>query len=117
MHPDLRGEAAALDAVWERIGATVASLLTLNDDAQALAEATAFLSAFGHAVVGWIWLDKAVLCSDELAKAAVYGRDFYHGKLRACRWFFEAEVPRIPVWLAQVDRLSDTVTGMTVEQF
>ena len=117
IHPELRGEAAALGAVWERIGETVASLLTLNDDARALAEATAFLSAFGHAVIGWIWLDQAVLCSDELAKSAVYGRDFYHGKLRACRWFFEAEVPRIPVWLAQVDRLSDTVPGMTLEQF
>ena len=56
-HPALAGQAGQLQAAWDRIGATVEHLLRLNDDARALAHATAFLSAFGHAVVGWLWLE------------------------------------------------------------
>lgn len=109
--PELAAHTTALQATWDRIGATVDRLLTLNDDARALSHATAFLSAFGHAVVGWLWLDQAVLC------AAGEPEPFHLGKIRACRFFFETELPRVGLWLDQVDGLSDTAAEMPVEQF
>ena len=110
-HPALAGQAGQLQSAWNRIGATVDQLLGLNDDARALAHATAFLSAFGHAVVGWLWLDQAVLCTQA-------GDDAYSlGKVRACRFYFETELPRVGVWLDQVDSLSDAASDMPVEQF
>ncbi len=103
--------ADALEGTWKHVAGTVERLLTLNDDARALAHATAFLSAFGHAVVGWLWLDQAVLC------AAAEPDDYRLGKIRACRFFFETELPRVAVWLDQVDGLSDVAAGMPAEQF
>ena len=105
----LEDHADQLDAVWSRIGAVVDGLLGLNDDARALAHATAFLSAFGHAVVGWLWLDQVVLCSGEAP--------FYVGKRAACRFYFETELPRVHVWLDEVVRMSDAASGMLEEQF
>ena len=110
-HAELAGLAGQLQGVWDRIGDTVDRLLGLNDDAHALAHATAFLSAFGHAVVGWRWLDQARLC------ASASPDDYRLGKIRACRFFFETELPRVAVWLAQVDGLAGTAADMPVEQF
>ena len=107
----LGGLGRQLAACFERIGATVDRLLTLNDEARALAHATAFLSAFGHAVVGWLWLDQAVCCAAEPADA------YRLGKIRACRFFFETELPRVSLWLDEVDALSDAAADMPIEQF
>ncbi len=107
----LHDHAVALDAAWDRIGATADALLLLNDDARALAHATAFLSAFGHAVVGWLWLDQAALC------ASAPPDDYRLGKIRACRFFFETELPRVGLWLEEVGHLSDAAADMPVEQF
>jgi alkylation response protein AidB-like acyl-CoA dehydrogenase len=104
------GMAADLEAVWARIGDVVAGLLALNDDARAVAHGTAFLSAFGHAVVGWLWLDQAILCAG--------ARDAFEvGKVAACRFYFETELPRVGVWLEQVSGLSDVASGLAVEAF
>ncbi len=108
--PDLAHEADALQAAWDRIRQVVDGLLALNDDSRALAHATAFLSAFGHAVVGWLWLDQAVLCAPQASP-------FHGGKLAACRFFFETEMPRVAVWLDQVALLSATTVNIEVEAF
>ena len=105
----LQAHADQLEAAWARIGSVVHGLLGLNDDARALAHATAFLSAFGHAVVGWLWLDQALLCGGEAP--------FYAGKRAACRFFFETELPRVHIWLDEVTRMSDAASAMLEEQF
>ena len=110
-HAELASLADQLQSTWDHIATTVDRLLGLNEDARALAHATAFLSAFGHAVVAWLWLDQARLCADALPD------DYRLGKIRACRFFFETEFLRVPVWLAQVDQLADTAADMPVEQF
>jgi alkylation response protein AidB-like acyl-CoA dehydrogenase len=110
-HHALAHEADELQAAWDRIGQVVSHLLALNDDARALAHATAFLSAFGHAVVAWLWLDQAALC------AAAQDTPFHAGKIAACRFFFETELPRVGPWLDQVTSLSEIAAGMLVEQF
>ena len=107
--PALAAHADQLQAAWDRIGVVVDALLGLNNDARALAHATAFLSAFGHAVVGWLWLDQAVLCTSDDA--------FCAGKRAACRFYFETEMPRVGVWLDQVAGLSDVASEMLVEMF
>lgn len=110
-HAGLAGYGDQLQACFDRIGGTVGRLLTLNDDARALAHATAFLSAFGHAVVGWLWLDQAACCAEGEP-------DSYRlGKIRACRFYFEGELPRVGLWLDQVDGLSDVAADMPLEQF
>ncbi len=107
--PALAAHADQLQAAWDKVGVVVDGLLGLNNDARALAHATAFLSAFGHAVVGWLWLDQAVLCTAEDA--------FCAGKRAACRFYFETEMPRVGVWLDQVAGLSDVASEMLVEMF
>jgi alkylation response protein AidB-like acyl-CoA dehydrogenase len=108
--PALRDHADALASLWESIGSTI-TVLARAPDATAFDNATPFLRAFGHAVVAWLWLEQAVV--------AAAGRDdaFYAGKLRACRWFFESEVPRARVWLTFVSTLSDVSGAMPFDAF
>ena len=88
--PSLAQQAQRVDAAWRRL-AEVADALTATDAPDVLDEATPFLWAFGHAVVGWLWLDMARLC--------VGDTPFQRGKRAAARWFMENELPRIGPWL------------------
>ena len=110
----LRAHASALLEAWLEIAAVVEKLMTIDDEAVALRNATPFLSAFGHAVVAWLWLEQAVEAASALQAGTVTERDtlFYTGKLRACRFFFEAELPRIRPQLAFVASNSDVAAAM-----
>jgi alkylation response protein AidB-like acyl-CoA dehydrogenase len=114
---DISAFAAPLRDAWARIDAVISDFLTLNDDAAALAQATPFLSAFGHAVVAWIWLDQAKAAAHASSDAPEPDQPFYAGKIRACRYFFEVELSKVATWLAFVAQLSDVSSGMPVEQF
>jgi len=74
------------------------SRLRALDDVAAACHATGFLRAFGHAVVGWQWLDRALLCLD-----ASTGDSLRAGKPWACRYFCERELPKIAVCLASLE--------------
>ncbi|MGN6653802.1 MAG: acyl-CoA dehydrogenase [Rhodanobacter sp.] len=82
-----------LDATWQRLADVVAELAS-TDPAHALDEATPFLWAFGHAVVGWLWLDMVRLCPGDAP--------FQRGKRAAARWFFANELPKAGLWLDRV---------------
>jgi len=114
--PALAGFGQQLASAWDRLGGIARQLVELGGDERALWNATAYLSAFGHAVVGWLWLDQARRASASLASA---GEDeaFYRGKLRACRYFFECEMPKIGPWLDLVASLTDVAAGMPDESF
>lgn len=63
----------------------------------ALDNATAVLSACGHLVAAWLWLDQAL--------AAEAARDhlpasFVDGKVAAAQYFAGYELPKIPGWLS-----------------
>jgi len=114
----LRPYAAALREAWLEIASVTETLIAIHDESVALRNATPFLAAFGHAVVAWLWLDQAVeaasvLCDGERG-GTVNERDteFFSGKLRACRFFFEAELPKIRPQLAFVASNSDVAAGM-----
>jgi len=107
---ELSAHASALGEIWARIEQTIA-VLRSAPSARAYDNATFFLWAFGHAVLAWLWLDQVV------AAAAAQDGSLYPGKLRACRFFFEIELPRAHAWLGVVASLSGVATEMSTDDF
>ncbi|WP_285021370.1 acyl-CoA dehydrogenase [Novosphingobium sp. fls2-241-R2A-195] len=83
-------ETEALRAAWAEVDA---ALEMLRGSQRALEVATPFLFAFGHAVVGWIWLDLALAARGKGARIAA-------GTTAALRYFTACELPRVGAWLA-----------------
>lgn len=109
--PALTGHASALAAALAHLGdATRAAWATGNPD-EALANATPYLQAFGHAVLAWIWLDVA-LCARQRLEANEGDAEMLHGKLAACTYFFHYELPRIAAWLRVVETRDATCRSM-----
>jgi alkylation response protein AidB-like acyl-CoA dehydrogenase len=104
---DLQPYAETLRGQAERIEALVREDAQSGDPAGALGNATPFLFAFGHLVVGWLWLDMA------RTAAGANGDDIVHrGKRTACRYFYEYEMPMIDAWLAPLRSRSDLATSI-----
>ena len=92
-----------LDALRQPLEAHLARLhqvtLTLLGDLmqgkinQGLANSALYLKVFGHAVIGWRWLEQALRATQGLEQGNAADADFYHGKLQAARWFLSCEVP------------------------
>ncbi|MEP9360441.1 acyl-CoA dehydrogenase [Sphingomonas sp. KR3-1] len=100
--------ALELDLWWQKIVEAVETLRSAGPQVMA-SNATALLRAFGHGVAGWQWLDRALLCADAPEDP------FRGGKLWACRYFFEHEMPRIHAWLCPVAARSDLAATVPVE--
>jgi butyryl-CoA dehydrogenase len=112
--PALAEHANALTAAWQQVGIATRSAWATGDPQEALANATPYLQAFGHAVLAWIWLDVA-LCAQ--ARLADGDRNRLQGLLAACRYFFRYELPRVPAWLKVVETRDDTCRTMPEEWF
>lgn len=91
--PDMAILADALINAWTEVKRTVEAVQALPPPHR-LDQATAFLRGFGHVVTAWLWLDQA------LAASAIGSDAFVEGKLVACRFFYEFELPRTRHWLA-----------------
>ena len=83
-----------------------------RDPERALANATLYLDSLGHVVVAWRWLIQALTAARALPAAGAADRDFYAGKLAACRYFFRYELPRLTPALALLRSLDDTALGI-----
>jgi alkylation response protein AidB-like acyl-CoA dehydrogenase len=117
-HPRLDTDAAAVERAWVAVEEAIARLLAESNDARAAMHATPFLFAFGHAVLGWLWLDQAALCARQLQEGlAGAERNHREGKLRACRFFADFELPKVNGWLAPIMSGTDVTATMPVEQF
>ena len=79
---------------------------------QALANSALYLKVFGHAVVGWRWLEQALRAERGLAEGNPADADFYRGKLQAARYFLTWEVPACAHELAILDARDDTCLTM-----
>ncbi|MFI5506424.1 acyl-CoA dehydrogenase [Mycobacterium sp. NPDC051804] len=91
-----------LSATWQRLVEVTTAMFAAGDIDAALANSVAYLEAFGHIVVAWIWLEQAVACTGRTG-------DFYDGKRQAARYFFRSELPKTgPALdlLAALDRTS-----------
>jgi alkylation response protein AidB-like acyl-CoA dehydrogenase len=117
--PDLVGQAATLEAAWATISLVIAKLCEEPNEETAVIHATAFLYAFGHAIVGWLWLDQAVVCARALRANPLHEaeKNFRLGKMRACRYFSECELPKIQSWVAPILIATDVTASMPIEQF
>ena len=104
--------AAALASALSDIARTTEVLVgaMAKDPERALANATLYLDSLGHVVVAWRWLVQALTAA--LAGNGTADRDFYAGKLAACRFFFRYELPRITPKLALLRSLDDTALAI-----
>ena len=120
VHPALQAHADSLVQAWSELTGTVEALLPtlVSESERALANANAFLEAFGHIVIAWTWLRQAIVASATLPEAkSEADRDFYRGKLHACQWFFHWELPRVSLMLATLRSLDDTTLSMAPQWF
>ncbi|WP_339486962.1 acyl-CoA dehydrogenase [Pseudomonas sp. EL_65y_Pfl2_R95] len=79
---------------------------------QGLANSALYLKVFGHAVIGWRWLEQAIRAEEGLAKDNPADQDFYQGKLQAARYFLTWEVPGCHHELAILESRDDTCLNM-----
>lgn len=89
---------------------------------QGLANSALYLKAFGHAVIGWRWLEQAIRAEEGLARLATGAgnpadQDFYRGKLQAARYFLTWEVPGCHHELAILEARDDTCLSMADSWF
>ncbi|WP_374580792.1 acyl-CoA dehydrogenase [Pseudoduganella sp.] len=104
--PQLAGHGQALDAAWRRVEEVTAALYAAGDLNKTLANATVYLEAVGHVVVAWIWLQQA------MAAARLPDDNFRRGKLQACRYFYQWELPKVQPQLDLLERLDTTALDM-----
>ena len=107
--PALAAHAAALAAAWQRIDTATQAAWSTGQPVEALANATPYLQAFGHAVLAWIWLEVALAVTlaaqgkpSTTQPAMPLSSAFAQGKLQACRYFYAYELPKIDAWLGVV---------------
>jgi butyryl-CoA dehydrogenase len=77
-----------------------------------LANSALYLKVFGHAVIGWRWLEQAIRAEEGLAAGNPADREFYQGKLMAARYFLTWEVPGCHHELAILESRDDLCLAM-----
>ena len=104
------GFADALAARLSRLREVTAALLRVEDPVTRLANASAYLEAFGHVTVAWVWLG-------QLLALGVREDGFARGKRQAARWFLRWELPRVDAWLERLADNDDSALAMRDEWF
>jgi hypothetical protein len=97
--------APRLTATWQRLVEVTTAMFASGDIDAALANSVAYLEAFGHIVVAWIWLEQVVACNGRAG-------DFYDGKRQAARYFFRSELPKTGPQLDLLAALDRTTLDM-----
>lgn len=106
----LKAHAERLNQAWQKIQAITAKIHAVSDIDVQLANAANYLEAFGHFIVGWLWLDQAITVHEKLTDSSI--ANFLKGKLAACDYFFAWEMPKIDSWLAVLDPIETTPLNM-----
>lgn len=94
----VEGLAEELRQCLDIVEATTAFLLSKREEVgqiRFLSNATLYLRMVGHLVIGWMWLKQACTAAEKLQSSSEKDRDFYNGKLQACRYFSRWELPKI----------------------
>ncbi len=107
---DAAANATDLRAALDALGDVTATLHGARDPVVTLANASAYMEAFGHMVIAWIWLEQVL---------ALGGRDddFSHGKRQACRYYYRWELPKIYPQLDALKTLDRTTLDMRADWF
>ncbi|MGX5727066.1 acyl-CoA dehydrogenase [Metapseudomonas otitidis] len=119
-HSELDALRQPLEQLLARLSTVTLALLgdlMQGKVAQALANSALYLNSFGHAVIGWRWLEQAVRAQEGLANGNPAETEFYKGKLQAARFFLTWEVPGVHHALAILEARDDTCLGMQADWF
>jgi butyryl-CoA dehydrogenase len=107
-HPDLQPWARTLAELIERWRRATEACVQCPNEILGLANATAYLDAAGHVVVGWLWLRQASVACEKLSCAGQADRKFYESKILACRYFFRYVLPAAVTMFDLVQSLDET---------
>ncbi|MGQ0502327.1 MAG: acyl-CoA dehydrogenase [Panacagrimonas sp.] len=110
----LAGFGESLESAVQSIEQVTHTLWSAGDPQRSLANASVYLEAFGHVVMAWVWLEQACAAAAGRVPAS---ETFYAGKLHACRYFFEMELPRTRPQFELLASLSTTTLDMRDEWF
>jgi len=119
-HSELDALRQPLEQLVTRLQAVTVGLLTDMAHGKvnaALANSALYLKAFGHAVIGWRWLEQAIHAHRGLISGQTSDADFYQGKLQAARYFLTWEVPACHHDLALLEARDDTCLAMQTDWF
>ncbi len=100
-HEDLAGAARQLQMAVQTLESATRAAWINGQPEEALANATPYLQAFGHAVLAWLWLDVACVCRARLADG-IGDEAADRGRMAAMRYFYAYELPKIDAWLLAV---------------
>ncbi len=119
-HPSLVALRQPLERLVARLSEVTLALLgdlMQGQVNQGLANSALYLKVFGHAVIGWRWLEQAIRAEEGLARGDCTDADFYRGKLQAARYFLTWEVPGCHHELALLEARDDVCSSMQEEWF
>jgi alkylation response protein AidB-like acyl-CoA dehydrogenase len=109
---DLAEYAASLGQALKQVTDATRAAWATGDPGQALANAVPYMQAFGHMALAWIWLDVALAVPPASAPAPSH-----EGRLRALRYFYRYELPKIGAWLSVAASRDATCAEMPEEAF
>ncbi|MEO4045456.1 acyl-CoA dehydrogenase [Pseudomonas sp. CAU 1711] len=114
-HGSLDALRQPLEQLARRLGQVTLALLgdlMAGQVNRGLANSALYLKVFGHAVIGWRWLEQAIRAEEGLARGSSADADFYKGKLQAARYFLTWEVPGCQHELNILEARDDTCLEM-----
>jgi alkylation response protein AidB-like acyl-CoA dehydrogenase len=94
----LRNHAADLETVWNDFVSLAYGYQDVGRDVM-LSNATELLQAFGHLVIGWLWLDQGLA-------ASTANSPLQEAKIACCDFYFQTEMPRVTNALRHLGRRS-----------
>ena len=95
------------------LGATASS----GEMTRALANSSVYLDMLSHVVVAWMWLKQAVAAQAGLPAAHAEDKQFYAGKMQACRYCFRWELPKTRAQAGLLSGLDTTCLDMPEDAF
>jgi alkylation response protein AidB-like acyl-CoA dehydrogenase len=117
---ELQEFSTALLAACARVEAVTAAIVKCSAEGHrtlALANATIYLDMLGHIVIAWMWLWQARIALAKREASVGVDRDFYVGKVMACKYFYRYELPTVYARAHLLERLDDTCLTMPSESF
>jgi butyryl-CoA dehydrogenase len=112
----LQAYAGQLSNTLQEVEKTTAVLIACENLNLSLANSTIYLDMLGHVVIAWTWLRQAIVVAANAGNATGDDKDFYQGKLAACRYFFHYELPKTHGMMQLLQSLDDTCLNITSSQ-
>jgi len=109
---DLTEWAGDVFAMLDHLVEATSDLHAAGNIEKTLANASVYLEAFGHVIMAWIWIEQALVATRAAQLANARHEDFYRGKLQACQYFIQWELPKVRPMLNLLESLDTTTLDM-----